>query len=304
MVFVFEIFCLIIGDYCYMYSDSSRNYYNENIDSCSSWITPSLTNKTLPFYVFESGHFFANKDYRVSRDSHPSFLLLYCINGQGIVETLGQKLVLNRHEAVLINCHSPHSYYSNNCPWEFCWIHINGAGIHGLYENLYSQYPFPIKISRYQSLEQSISDLNEMLNEPNSQNLIQSSFLLYTLLNYLFLEVYNPVQGKNPRDELIDNACSFIETHYFEQITVDSIIEKYPISKYYFIRIFKQKMGVTPYAYLTSYRINKAKQLLIESDLSIDEISYRCGFLDTGSLIKHFKANTGHTPLQYRKWMI
>lgn len=60
-------------------------------------------------------------------------------------------------------------------------------------------------------------------------------------------------------------------------------------------------MGVTPYSYLTNYRINRSKELLRSTSMSITDISEECGFLDPGNFIAQFKKRTGMRPLQYRR---
>ena len=79
------------------------------------------------------------------------------------------------------------------------------------------------------------------------------------------------------------------------------MIQDIHISKYHFIRIFKRIIGITPYNYLTNYRINISKTLLISTDKTISEISEECGFSDTSNFISQFKKHTGQRPFEYRK---
>lgn len=99
----------------------------------------------------------------------------------------------------------------------------------------------------------------------------------------------------------VDIVVEYIENNYDHPITVDDMIKNIPISKYHFIRRFKRTMGVTPYSYLTNYRINMSKKLLRSTDKSVSEIAERCGYLDTSNFIEHFKRYTGQKPLQYRR---
>lgn len=65
-------------------------------------------------------------------------------------------------------------------------------------------------------------------------------------------------------------------------------------------RIFQKTIRETPFEYLTTYRLNRAKELLSHSDLSITEISYRCGFTDSAYMGKQFRKAYGMTPKEYR----
>ena len=78
------------------------------------------------------------------------------------------------------------------------------------------------------------------------------------------------------------------------------MLEKVNVSSYHFIRLFKRYTGVSPYAYLTSVRLDNSRSMLLRTNNSIAQIAADCGFNDTGSLIKHFKAKFKKTPLQFR----
>ena len=73
------------------------------------------------------------------------------------------------------------------------------------------------------------------------------------------------------------------------------------ISSYYFSRLFRQSTGLSPHEYLTSRRIETAKQLLKKTDLPIVEVSADVGFNSQSHFITLFKRQVGTTPLKYRK---
>ncbi|MEA5010461.1 MAG: helix-turn-helix transcriptional regulator [Angelakisella sp.] len=78
-----------------------------------------------------------------------------------------------------------------------------------------------------------------------------------------------------------------------------AIISQY--SKFYFLRRFKQQTGITPYEYIITYRLNKSKELLMQSDYSIEAISGLVGFESVSNFIKHFKRYEDTTPTKFRK---
>ena len=70
----------------------------------------------------------------------------------------------------------------------------------------------------------------------------------------------------------------------------------------YLSRLFRRFLGCSAYEYLTTYRINKAKELLlVESSLEIQEIAIRTGFSDTSHFIAMFKKASGLTPGEFRR---
>ena len=101
--------------------------------------------------------------------------------------------------------------------------------------------------------------------------------------------------------DIIQKAVEYINQHIAENICMDEICREIHISKYYFCRKFKKTTGFTVMDYVLKTRIVAAKGLLAETELSISEISNRCGFGSISYFCRVFKEHTGLTPLQYRK---
>ena len=72
------------------------------------------------------------------------------------------------------------------------------------------------------------------------------------------------------------------------------------ISRKYFSEYFKKVSGKSPFEYLTSYRIERASELLLHTDLPITQIALDCGFNDLSYFIKTFKKQTEITPAKWR----
>lgn len=93
----------------------------------------------------------------------------------------------------------------------------------------------------------------------------------------------------------------YIEENYKKQLSLTDIADYFHFTPSYFSRLFKQTFKVTFISYLTEYRVNKAKQLLVSSDMYINEIGREVGFQDTKHFYKIFKRSTGYQPNTYRK---
>lgn len=93
---------------------------------------------------------------------------------------------------------------------------------------------------------------------------------------------------------------AFIEEHLDENLTLSELAGVVNISKYYFSRLFKQSVGVSPYRYLMQQRIEEAKRLLSQTDWPIAQIALRTGFGSQSHLSKTFKKFTGISPSAYR----
>lgn len=111
-------------------------------------------------------------------------------------------------------------------------------------------------------------------------------------------------QGKNCDDNLIENAKAYIIEHITEDISLESISEKFYLSQYYFSRIFKLKTGENLIDYIVYQKIEKAKQLLKDPHYKVYEISQMVGYQSNRYFGKVFKNHTGYTPSEYRSSII
>ncbi len=100
---------------------------------------------------------------------------------------------------------------------------------------------------------------------------------------------------------VIDLAKEYINTHYQKDISLDEVSEHVDISPYYFSKIFKTETGQNFIEYLTMIRMDKAKELLRESDLSMKEICAEVGYSDPNYFSRTFKKNVGQTPTEYKE---
>ena len=73
------------------------------------------------------------------------------------------------------------------------------------------------------------------------------------------------------------------------------------ISEVYFRRLFREYSGMSPVKYRNEKRMQRAKNYLLHTTLSIGEIAHRLGFPDDSYFIKSFREKTGVTPSEYRK---
>jgi len=93
-------------------------------------------------------------------------------------------------------------------------------------------------------------------------------------------------------------VTEYIHQHLHQDLQLVELSAIAQLSPYYFLRLFKQRLGITPHQYILQHRIEQAKHLLQHSELSIAEIAVRTGFSDQSHLTKCFKRRVGITPKQ------
>lgn len=96
-------------------------------------------------------------------------------------------------------------------------------------------------------------------------------------------------------------VAQYVETHYAEEITLQTLIDLTGFSKNGFIRTFAATFNMTPWKYLTTIRLNEARKLLETTDKLLADIAAETGFFDQSHLTRVFKKERGMTPGEYRR---
>jgi len=99
----------------------------------------------------------------------------------------------------------------------------------------------------------------------------------------------------------LKKADRYIQANFSRKLSLREIAEASGLSAPYFCTIFKEEMGENLSSYLNRLRVEKASQLLAETNLSLNEISYNCGFEDQSWFSKIFKNYTGMNPGKIRQ---
>ena len=107
---------------------------------------------------------------------------------------------------------------------------------------------------------------------------------------------------QDPQEErAITSLTRYLQEHLAEEISLSVLADEFHLSAQYISQLFKNEIGVNFLAYLTNIRMEKAKQLLLSTNLSIAEVSEQAGYGDYRVFTKVFKKTEGITPSQYRR---
>ena len=101
-------------------------------------------------------------------------------------------------------------------------------------------------------------------------------------------------------DERVATALRFIREHVTEGIDVSDVLRAVPMSRTLLERKFKAALGHSPHRQIMHQRIERAKHLLIESEVSIAVVAELAGFADASYLSVAFRRETGESPYAYR----
>lgn len=103
--------------------------------------------------------------------------------------------------------------------------------------------------------------------------------------------------------KLIQDALSYIDEHYTDSISILELSGKLGISQQYMSKMFRDELGISPVKYINRFRVRKAKQLFVNTNLNISEIAFRVGFDSPYYFNRVFKQFEGMSPTIYKLWL-
>lgn len=129
---------------------------------------------------------------------------------------------------------------------------------------------------------------------------------LATLLGFEMLRVCNQMGSASALQggltaRQIRVVTDYIESHLGEAITIAQMAALLDLSRYHFIRAFKKSVGVPPHQFAIERRVERAKELLTEGQLSLTEVAQKAGFHTPAQLARAFRQRVGATPAMFRR---
>lgn len=136
----------------------------------------------------------------------------------------------------------------------------------------------------------------------NQANYFEKKEAFHTMLTRILKEYTTPyiIDNLNEVNEQIQKLCCYMEEHFAENISLDDLLSMTHFGKNYLLRIFTRQLGVSPYRYLQTIRLDRAKNFLEEGIMPAD-VAVMSGFNDQSHFTKFFKEFIGVTPKQYQR---
>ena len=150
---------------------------------------------------------------------------------------------------------------------------------------------------------ESVMDFYNIFSLTSCQSIDDLDALLRRLCDYLLSgNDHKEMPVASGEEDEISQVVHYMEEHFSDpEISMTALADSFELSTTRFSLSFKEKMGMSPLDYLTLLRVEKAKELLASTNLTIRDISVQVGYYDSGSFIRRFKQVTGETPQQYRR---
>ena len=235
--------------------------------------------------------------------SHDFCEILYVAGGAGEAILEGKKFRLAPGDLVVVNPGTLHEERSDaKAPLRLIFLAIRDFAVPGLPGGCLSQEKYRVLSCGEYRYKMDIY-LRELLQETSSQIEFYQE-ISQGLVSALLVLVMRLIRI-NPEDEAaLSQECQkikeYLDQNFTSPITLDSLSETVYISKHYLSHLFKEQTGVSPIKYLTSKRMEKACELLSETELPVSEVSKAVGYENPLYFSQVFKRIYGISPVKYR----
>ena len=153
---------------------------------------------------------------------------------------------------------------------------------------------------RKKGLNQAFLRLYQSFAQTQDEPLLKEEALLEFYQELAESQTQCPGQTKDPiRDsQSYHRALTYLQGRFDESFSLDELATAARVSPFHLIKLFRKHSGMTPFGYLRSFRVERAKDF-IQQGHSLTEVAYRSGFYDQSHFIKSFKQHTGFLPSDF-----
>jgi len=228
------------------------------------------------------------------------YILLYCIEGKGLIHLQDKSIELKPNTYFIIPKNIPHHYKSSQEePWSIYWVHFIGEYADLIY-NRYMEKEVDLLSIPYD--ERRITAFDEIFN------LLENSFEIRDLeiINIKLQEFissfiyYKEINPAFQDDDVVSSSIAFMKKNLGSLLSVEELATRQLLSVSHYSRLFRKKTGSSPNQYFNKLKIQKSCQFLYFSDRNIKEICVELGFDDPYYFSRLFKKLMGISPAKYK----
>ena len=288
-----------------------------SVQSSRILYTPSPFARSSLLHLQEVGSLSAIRPHTSKREKLQSYLCFMVEDGEGELVYEGKKYELRSGDVVFIDCRKAYSHSTGMNPnaglWSLRWCHFYGPSMPAIYAKYCERGGLPVirgadvsvdlargadmgrrdDVSCGADVSQYAAILTDIYTLASSSDYIRDMRIngkLNDLLTLLMESSWHREAHTNaPKKMEISRVKSFLDEHYEEKLSLESVASHFFIDKHYLARLFKEQYGVTLVTYLQQVRITHAKRMLRFTDKSIEEIGLECGIGELNYFSRVFK---------------
>lgn len=222
------------------------------------------------------------------------------LGGKGEITINGKVYYPQKNDMVLLPKNSIVSLYSEN---ETCYnkywcdfiMHFDGVSLFDVID-----FPYVVSLDDITRPKELLDLIDELHLKTDAASALMINAALLELVS-IFLRNGNRNVEKLKEDEFVKHIKAFIEKNIAEPLSVKILADEMCFNEKYLIYLFKMHFGTTPARYIKMIRLEKAKQLLLYTDLKAVSVVNKIGYSSIQKFSKDFKAHTGFSPTEFRK---
>lgn len=256
------------------------------------------------FTLTRVGHLHQSRPDRWRWIQESTYLILhYVYAGQGIVEVDGKKISIAPGTWFVIYPGQSVKYTADiNNPWRYYWAHFHSENSQRIFSQAgITEQTHTISEKRPSNVIRKFKRLLKLLPLLPPHRVLLARALGLEIIDCLInsgAKISRSRQTDN--DDFVQEAKWFMEVHFRDHITAADVIAHIGFERSYFSKKFKQQTGQGVREYLDYVRMNRAKQLLKDTDLTLESIADNIGYSNQFSFARRFKQFFGTPPGEYR----
>jgi AraC-like DNA-binding protein len=265
------------------------------------------------------------KGWSFPKHRHTYFEFIYCISGELEQWVNGEIYVLKPGNAIIVKSGMYHHSFAR-IPTQYLVFHfdIEVKEVQSVFQLVKHPMICADEIVHHGSISRWVSNLIEDFNikpQKKAPNLVQEDYIenIHSVVNTLrlhakvielisvlaqhFLSTERLQDTNIPPSQIriAHEVANWLENNLSKKIKIEDLAKDLNLHRAYLSQCFKKTYGMSPSDYLIRIRIREARHLLLETDLSIEMISYKLPFSSAGHFSRTFRSIMGLSPLKFRK---
>ena len=247
-------------------------------------------------YVSSGKYSVIHRDqFKYLRISHPTWVIYVVSSGQFVCTLNGKNETVTAGDTFWI----PPDTVVERCVLERLRVHYINVVL------TKRDFPLPAGKVTFENADRLHHTLQLMKATDKMPVSMRNEYLNHCINDILLLYYYEKcvlLNGKSKvADETVLQTIEYLKQNYRNKIQIGELAAQFGISPSGLVKKFRHTTGVPPQRHLINIRIQKAKRLLVDTSMTITEISERTGFENGYYFSKAFRKETGLTPSEYRK---
>ena len=235
---------------------------------------------------------YGRKDYHI----------LYIAEGRCFVTLKGEKTEAPKGSVIVYLPSQPqeYSFFPEDGSVSY-YIHFTGSGCEQLMHDTALDEKNVFYIGKSHTLEELFNTLISEYKQKLKFGTHRMNGILLEIISVIGRKNAYMLSGVSDTNKLIGAVCEYIHNNFSEKLTLKELATKCNLSESRFSHLFTEIFGKSPKKYIMNVRMENAKELLLDSDMSVLEISSAVGIDDQNYFSRIFKKHCGMSPSEFRK---